>query len=106
MTYEEAKQVIFTEWKCVDRNDGIHCDRKCEECDLVLPIDTIRDAYNIALNAMEIVNDAEKIVRCRDCTFYVDSGCGNVDSESPCRNLLDVRPDWFCADGERREENG
>ena len=100
MTYEEAKQVIFTEWKCVDRNDGIHCDRKCEECDLVLPIDTIRDAYNIALNAMEIVNDAEKIVRCRDCKYcYVDGE--NVRFNMCLLNHNRVQADdWYCADGE------
>lgn len=102
MTYEEAKQVIFTEWKCVDRNDGIHCDRKCEECDLVLPIDTIRDAYNIALNAMEIVNDAGKIVRCRDCKYcYVDGE--NVRFNMCLLNHNKVQADdWFCADGEKK----
>ena len=53
MTNKEAIEVIFTEWKCVDRNDGIHCDRKCEDCDLVLPIERIMDAYNMAISALE-----------------------------------------------------
>lgn len=44
-----------------------------------------------------------QIVRCKDCTFYENGGCGNTDSDSPCKNLLDVKPDWFCADGERKE---
>lgn len=53
MTDREAIDVLFTEWKCVDRNDGIHCDRKCEDCDLVLPVERIRDAYNLAITALE-----------------------------------------------------
>lgn len=36
MTDREAIDVLFNEWKCIDRNDGIHCDRKCESCDLVI----------------------------------------------------------------------
>lgn len=35
MTAKEAIDVLFNEWKCIDRNDGIHCDRKCETCDLI-----------------------------------------------------------------------
>ena len=99
MTYEEAKQVIFTEWKCVDRNDGIHCDRKCEDCDLVLPIDTIREAYNIALNAMDIVDGVDKIVTCKDCKHW-------NEEEHDCNikaGHFTAPPDWFCADGERKE---
>lgn len=52
MTNEEAIEIIHTEWKCVDRNDGIHCDRKCEECDLVLDVEEIRQAYNMAISAL------------------------------------------------------
>lgn len=58
MTNKEAIDILFTEWKCVDRNDGIHCDRKCEDCDLVLPVEHIRDAYNLAIAALE--NKADK----------------------------------------------
>lgn len=46
----------------------------------------------------------QKLVRCKDCKHYLDGGCGNVDSQSPSKNLMGVKPDWFCADGERREE--
>ena len=53
MTDQEAIDVLFNEWKCIDRNDGIHCDRKCENCDLVLPIEQIRDAFNLAITALE-----------------------------------------------------
>ena len=53
MTDREAISVLFNEWKCIDRNDGIHCDRKCETCDLVMDVETIREAYNLAISALE-----------------------------------------------------
>ena len=53
MSIEEAIKIIETEWKCIDRNDGIHCDRKCENCDLVMEVNDIREAYNMAINALE-----------------------------------------------------
>ena len=53
MTNQEAIEVMFNEWKCIDRNDGIHCDRKCESCDLVMDVEIIREAYNMAISALE-----------------------------------------------------
>ena len=47
----------------------------------------------------------QKLVRCKDCKHYLDGGCGNVDKKSPSKNLMGVKPDWYCADGER-ETNG
>lgn len=46
--------------------------------------------------------DAVQVVRCKDCKHYLDGGCGNVDSQSPSKKLMSVKPDWYCADGERR----
>lgn len=43
-----------------------------------------------------------EVVRCKDCKNYLDGGCGNTKRDSPAKRLLAVRPDWFCADGERR----
>lgn len=53
MTDREAISVLLNEWKCIDRNDGINCDRKCETCDLVMDVETIREAYNLAISALE-----------------------------------------------------
>ena len=49
------------------------------------------------------VLDMRPIVLCKNCVFYEKGGCGNTDSDSPCKNILDVKPNWFCADGEKRE---
>ena len=53
MTREEAIKVLLDEWKCIDRNDGINCDRKCESCDLVMDSFVLKDAYNMAIKALE-----------------------------------------------------
>ena len=53
MTDREAIDVLFNEWKCIDRNDGINCDRKCKSCDLVMDVETIREAYNMAISALQ-----------------------------------------------------
>ena len=45
-----------------------------------------------------------KLVRCKDCIHW-DKGyteeCGNLDSV--CFHNGTCKPDWFCADGERKE---
>ena len=43
----------------------------------------------------------QELIRCKDCTYYDPEW---VDEE--CRLLRDftTQPDWFCADGKRKEE--
>lgn len=59
MTREEAIKVLENEWKCIDRNDGIHCDRDCGKCDLVMETELIRQAYNMAIEALSQSNETE-----------------------------------------------
>jgi len=62
--------------------------------EILLKITQTDDGY---LMPPEIV---KKIIRCRDCKYY--------DSFSQeCRNGLDgiFLADWFCADGERKDES-
>ena len=40
--------------------------------------------------------DAVEVVRCRDCKYFKTWLCQNEDSHD----------DWFCADGERKEDDG
>lgn len=53
MTNAEAINVLLNEWKCIDRNDGLNCNRKCESCDLVMDSVVLKDAYNLAIKALE-----------------------------------------------------
>lgn len=41
--------------------------------------------------------DAVEVVRCKDCKWYSDDYC--------CQFGDDYGDDWYCADGERREED-
>lgn len=62
MTNAEAIKVLLNEWKCIDRNDGINCNRKCESCDLVMDSAVLKDAYNLAIKALE----AQEWVPCKE----------------------------------------
>lgn len=76
-----------------DHHMGDECD-KCEtkwrECQ-----------YDYIYSKMDICTwiddaptiDAVEVVRCKDCKFYYANGGDTCITE----------PDWFCADGERRE---
>lgn len=82
MDNQEAIEVMFNEWKCIDRNDGIHCDRKCESCDLVMDVEIIREAFNKAIAALEKqipkkVRVTTSTKRCSVCGRQL-SGIGNI----------------------------
>lgn len=53
MTNKQAINILLNEQKCIDRNDSVQCDRKCGSCDLVMDVETIREAYNMAISALE-----------------------------------------------------
>lgn len=48
--------------------------------------------------------DAVPVVRCKDCKYFLEDGdcfCENIEQYEHEKS---VSPDWFCADGERREQ--
>lgn len=53
MTNKQAINILLNEQKCIDRNDSVQCDRKCGSCDLVMDVETIREAYSMAISALE-----------------------------------------------------
>ena len=50
-------------------------------------------------------DDYVQVVRCKDCVHYHKSDKGHPDCEW-CKRLIcgTIKPDFFCADGERRSE--
>ena len=54
--------------------------------------------------------DVVPVVRCKDCKHYltedVECPCniGLADATPDAQYTWTPEPDWFCADGERREE--
>ena len=49
----------------------------------------------------------DEIVRCRDCKhcYFADNRIPSEQGYVCGRNGIDVTPDWYCADGERKEED-
>ena len=52
MTIEETIKVLSNERACVVRQAGSGCDRKCADCDLVLPDSVVLSAYGTAIDAL------------------------------------------------------
>lgn len=48
--------------------------------------------------------DAVPVVRCKDCVHFgeTENPCFNLCHYGCDEHMIDVSPDWFCADGERR----
>ena len=54
-------------------------------------------AGEIAEEMVNYICEHEKVVRCKDCKNWT---VGDIGTYCPYHH--DARPDWFCADGERR----
>ena len=57
----------------------------------------MEDDFKKAIKEMPkgIIVDAVPVVRCKDCKYFKTRLCENEDNYD----------DWFCADGERKEDN-
>ena len=53
-------------------------------------------------DALKLLKSQPDIVQCGECKHYKDGFCYNPNTfdEKTCGNTV---PDWFCADGKRRE---
>ena len=57
MKLRRAIEIIDTEITCVKRNECNMCDRKCENCDLVLPTEDVLTALRKARNALAYIGN-------------------------------------------------
>lgn len=60
-------------------------------------------------NALVLLKEQPEVVRCKDCKYYESYGkfCrydGAYKSNSKHLYGIMCNPDWYCADGERKEE--
>lgn len=46
--------------------------------------------------------DAVPVVRCEDCKHYKDGFCYNPNTYDDDKTCGNTTKDWFCADGERK----
>lgn len=57
-----------------------------------------RTEVNILVDAMP-----DAIVGCKDCKHYKDGFCYNPNTFDDGKTRGNTTPDWFCADGKRRD---
>lgn len=63
---------------------------------------TIMDAVKMLSNPKYTPTvDAVPVVRCKDCVYNENGTC----THSECFDDTKYRPDYFCADGERRSDD-
>lgn len=98
-----AEKLDETSWRVVQRV-GINVDKDKMLAALKQDAERYRNAYAHGYDTGYQERD-EEIVRCEDCKHYKDGFCYNpntFDDEKTCGNTT---PDWYCADGKRRDED-
>ena len=53
MTKERVHDIMENELRCVQRAGTNRCDRKCEDCDLLMDTDEIVEAYGMVIKMLE-----------------------------------------------------
>ena len=116
MTAKAAIEVLLNEQKCINRNDGVDCDRQCENCDLVMDVEVIRDAYRMAIIALEayemvanVMDAYGELIQCKHCKHYGSALFEDTQFEIgkcyECEyHTVSVRPYDFCSRAERRTD--
>ena len=92
MTNREAIDVLFNEWKCIDRNDGIHCDRKCESCDLVMDVWIIREAFNMAISALQEQELKQEVKNLKESSL-TQKGLDTISRQAAIELAMQYCPD-------------
>lgn len=67
-------------------------------------INDIVDKINEIIDKLNEMDDTEPVVRCKDCKYVIPYESGGYNCLT-CPNVgSDVDENWFCADGERSED--
>lgn len=53
------------------------------------------------ITAIGYENKKQDVVRCRECKWWINGMCY---SDNFILRFEEVKPDWYCADGERRDD--
>lgn len=67
------------------------------------------DCKQMAKDALELLKEQKQIVRCKDCKHrfngeHHDNCCEVLMEKVKWTFEVTVDPDWFCADGEQKDE--
>lgn len=63
MTENEAKSFMLIEKECINRD----CNRDCAKCDIVQEVDNLNNAYDMAIKALEEVQQYRAIGTPEEC---------------------------------------
>lgn len=63
MTENEAKSLMLIEKECINRD----CNRDCAKCDIVQEVDNLNNAYDMAIKALEEVQQYRQIGTLKEC---------------------------------------
>ena len=105
ITTQMARNIDEACWQAIQRV-GINVDKEKMLIALKQDAERYREAFSKGHDTGYAKRDDE-IVRCKDCKYCFEEGFANV------RNMCERHPeienpddDWFCADGERRSDDG
>jgi hypothetical protein len=71
----------------------------------------VRVHVGFLIHAVKYLKEDQGIVRCKDCKYRTKRTCNNIELWE-CNHIryelakCGVTDDWFCADGERRDNDG
>lgn len=72
MTENEAIKVVKTEKECVVRNINEGCDHECWNCDLLMPDEDNLSGHDIAIQALEEIQQYRAIGTVDECRAAVE----------------------------------
>lgn len=100
MASEALKQKVFDAICYCAHDDHYDC---C--CPYGWSEDCRMDIYN---DLRAVFEDTVYVVRCRECKYLhtYDDGTGHIGYLCKCEghDFMSVRDNWYCADGERKDE--
>ena len=68
MTENEAKRFMMIEKECINRD----CNRDCVKCDIVQTVDNLNNAYDMAIKALEEIQQYRAIGTPEECRETVE----------------------------------
>lgn len=68
MTENEAKRFMMIEKECINRD----CNRDCVKCDIVQTVDNLNNAYDMAIKALEEIQQYRAIGIPEECRAEVE----------------------------------
>jgi hypothetical protein len=68
MTENEAKRFMMIEKECINRD----CNRDCVKCDIVQTVDNLNNAYDMAIKALEEIQQYRAIGTPEECRAAVE----------------------------------